>query len=77
MTTNGILINDNIIKKMIDTKMNTISVSLDRLKETHDNFRGIPGAFDIILRNIKKLQEVLLIQDIQITTEQIKKLKRT
>lgn len=73
MTTNGILINDNIIKKMIDTKMNTISISLDGLKETHESFRGVPGSFDIILRNIQKLQEVPTIEAIQVTTVANKK----
>lgn len=53
MTTNGMLINDEIINKMIDTNMETISISLDGLKETHESFRKVPNSFDKIINNIK------------------------
>lgn len=36
MTTNGILINDNIIEKMKKSQMDTISISIDGLEKTHD-----------------------------------------
>ena len=49
MTTNGMLINDEIINKMIETNMETISISLDGLKETHESFRRVPNSFDRII----------------------------
>ena len=73
MTSNGILINDEVIKKMNETNMETISISLDGLKETHENFRKVPGSFDKIISNIKKLQSVPSIKIVQVTTVANKK----
>ena len=36
---------------MEETKMETISISLDGLKETHESFRKVPGSFDKIIEN--------------------------
>lgn len=73
MTTNGMLINDDIIKKMIKTNMESISISLDGLKETHESFRRVPNCFDKIINNIKKLQKVPSIKIVQVTTVANKK----
>ena len=73
MTSNGMLINDEILKKMNDTNMETISISLDGLKETHESFRKVPGCFDRIIENIKKLQKVPSIKIVQVTTVANKK----
>lgn len=73
MTTNGILINDEVLEKMNQTNMETISISLDGLKDTHENFRRVPGSFDKIIENIKKLQNVPSVKIVQITTVANKK----
>ena len=73
MTSNGMLINDEILKKMEETNMETISISLDGLKETHESFRKVPGCFNIIIDNIKKLQKVPTIKIVQVTTVANKK----
>lgn len=41
MTTNGILLNDENIQKLKNANMETISISIDGLRETHDSFRGV------------------------------------
>lgn len=68
MTTNGILINDDIIQKMNDTNMTTISISLDGLGKTHDDFRGVPGSYEKIIENIKKLKKANFLVCLQVTT---------
>ena len=68
MTTNAILINDDIIEKMKSTGMTTISISLDGLEESHDEFRGVKGSFSKIIENIKKLKEAKFLNYLQITT---------
>lgn len=73
MTSNGMLINDEILKKMEKTEMGSISISLDGLKETHESFRKVPGSFDKIIDNIKKLQSVPSIKTVQVTTVANKK----
>ena len=73
MTSNGMLINDEILEKMNQTNMETISISIDGLKETHESFRKVPNSFDKIIDNIKKLQKVPSIKIVQVTTVANKK----
>jgi radical SAM protein with 4Fe4S-binding SPASM domain len=68
MTTNGMLMTDDIIQKMKDTGMRTISVSLDGMQESHDKFRGVPGSFNKIIENMNKLKEARFLNYAQITT---------
>ena len=73
MTTNGMLITDEILKLMEKTNMESISISLDGLKETHESFRKVPNCYERILENIKKLQQVPCIKVVQVTTVANKK----
>lgn len=68
MTTNGILINDYIIEKMKQTGMSTISISLDGLEKSHDEFRQVKGSYRRIIENVKKLKETDFLNYLQITT---------
>lgn len=68
ITTNGILIDDNIIERMKETRMTTISISLDGLDEVHDEFREIKGSYKKIIENIKKLKKADFLYYLQITT---------
>ena len=68
MTTNGILLNDENIEKLRKDNMETISISIDGLQETHDTFRGVPGAYEIIIKNIQKLRQAGYAKHIQVTT---------
>lgn len=73
ITTNGILINDEMAKKLEKYKLDTISISIDGLKETHELFRKVPKSFDKILNGIKLLQNNKYIKTIQVTTVANKK----
>ena len=68
MTTNGILLNDENNKKLKKANMETISISIDGLEKTHDKFRGVPGSYNIIINNIKKLKRANFVKHIQVTT---------
>ena len=68
MTTNGILIDDNIIGKMKQNGMSTIAISLDGLEKSHDEFRGIKGSYLKIIENVKKLKQANFLNYLQITT---------
>lgn len=72
MVTNGILIDDNIIQKMKDTNLSNISISLDGLENTHDNFRGTKGSYSKIIENIKKLKKLILLKFFKLQQLQIK-----
>lgn len=68
MTTNGILITDEVVAKMKESGMSTISISLDGLEKSHDEFRGVPGSFNKIIENVKRLQNANFLDCLQITT---------
>lgn len=68
MTTNGILLNDDNIEKLRKANMETISISIDGLEQTHDSFRGVSGSYKIITNNIKKLKEADYVKHLQVTT---------
>jgi SynChlorMet cassette radical SAM/SPASM protein ScmF len=54
METNGTLLTAELARYLRDkTKVNFVSVSIDGADaETHDSFRGVPGAFDAALRGL-------------------------
>ena len=67
MATNGTLLTPQIVRKMIDSGIQRISVSLDgATAESHDAFRKVPGAFEGALRGIAMAREAKL--DFQVNT---------
>lgn len=54
ISTNAVLINENIVKKMIQNNVRGVQISLDGSnKELHDKIRNIKGCFDKTLRGIE------------------------
>lgn len=68
MTTNGILLTEENIEKLKKANMETISISIDGLEETHNKFRGVSGSYNTIINNIKKLKQADFVKHIQVTT---------
>ena len=68
MTTNGILFTDKNIEKMKKANMETVSISIDGVEETHDKFRGVPGSYEKIIHNIKRMRELGYKGYLQVTT---------
>jgi heme b synthase len=67
MAVNGTLLTQEIAKRMIDSGIQRISISLDgATAESHDAFRQMQGAFDGALRGIAGAREAGL--DFQINT---------
>jgi radical SAM protein with 4Fe4S-binding SPASM domain len=59
LATNGTLVTKEIAKKIVDSGVKRVSISLDgATAETHDSFRGIPGAFDAAVYGFKNLKEL-------------------
>ena len=73
ITSNGMLINEKMAKKLGKSKMETISISIDGLKDTHEKFRKVPKSFDKILEGIKYLQKEENVKRLQVTTVANKK----
>ncbi len=67
LATNGTLLTPDIVKKLIDSGVQRVSISIDGSSaQTHDAFRGVPGAFDGAMRGIGYLSDAGL--DFQINT---------
>lgn len=68
MTSNGLLIDKECAKKLHETGMETIAISLDGLKESHEWFRQVPGCYDRTVEGIRNLIEEGGFSHIQIST---------
>jgi len=68
MTSNGMLLNDEIIENLKNANMETISISIDGIGKTHDEFRGVDGSYERILVNVVQLKKAKFLKHLQITT---------
>jgi heme b synthase len=67
MAVNGTLVTPDIARKMVDSGIKRISVSLDGAAgDFHDTFRGVPGAFDGAMEGIRNAKDAGL--EFQINT---------
>lgn len=53
MATNGTLLNEENIKKLLDAGMWRVGVSIDGVGEKHDEIRGLKGCFETVYHNLK------------------------
>jgi len=59
VTTNGILLNEENCKKVIDLPLNQINISIDGASaKTHDYHRNKPGLFNRVIKNVRRLAEI-------------------
>ncbi len=70
--TNGILLDEAVIDKIIDARINAITISMDGPERIHDEVRGLKGAFSKIINGIavfkKKESEGLQIPKLSLVT---------
>lgn len=68
LATNGTLVTKEIAKKVVESGVKRVSISLDGSNaHTHDTFRGIPGAFDAAIYGFRNLKEAGLPVQINMT----------
>jgi MoaA/NifB/PqqE/SkfB family radical SAM enzyme len=58
MTTNGALFNKKRYDRLREAGVDLFSLSLDYPDERHDDFRGIPGLFNKIVRLLEEIQHL-------------------
>ncbi|MBR3245016.1 MAG: radical SAM protein [Parasporobacterium sp.] len=68
MTSNATLIDSGIARKLRESGMKTISVSIDGLPKSHDAFRRTPGGYEKAMKGIEALISEGGFQAIQVTT---------
>lgn len=52
LSTNGVLLNDNIIKSIVRKGFLAVSVSVDGVGKVHDELRGVPQTFEKVRNNL-------------------------
>lgn len=57
LLTNGYMITPKVIKRLNDTDIFSVQVSLDGTERTHDNFRGIKGSYERAIEAVRLLRE--------------------
>jgi len=57
ISTNGTLISAEVAKELKGFGLSYVGISLDGLRETHDRFRGLKGAFDQAMEGLRNCQE--------------------
>jgi len=68
LATNGTQVTPEVARKIVDAGVKRVSISLDGANaQTHDAFRGIPGAFDAAVRGLRNLQELGMSVQINMT----------
>ncbi|MCK5113602.1 MAG: radical SAM protein [Phycisphaerae bacterium] len=60
ITTNGLLLNDGNIEKLLGAGIFNINVSIDSMNpEIHDSLRGVPGLLEKVKRNVENLASAI------------------
>ena len=68
VATNGTLITREVAKKLKDLDLLYVEISVDGARpETHDAFRGIPGAFEMAVRGVRNCVEAGLWTQVAMT----------
>lgn len=55
--TNGVLMTEEHVKTFVVNKLVLLGVSIDGIGNYHDQVRGLKGAYDKVIHNVKLLQE--------------------
>ncbi len=68
LATNGTLVTKEVARMIVDAGVRRVSISLDGADpETHDTFRGIPGAFNAAVQGLKNLKALGMSVQINMT----------
>lgn len=68
MVTNGSLITADVIDKMQQTHLKTLTVSLDGCRQTHEKLRRLPGTFESIMAALREICRRRFAEHLQVTT---------
>ena len=57
LSTNGTLISRDTAARLQELGLSYVGISLDGLRDTHDRFRCVKGAFDMAMTGLKNCQQ--------------------
>ncbi|HEX2948471.1 MAG TPA: radical SAM protein [Armatimonadota bacterium] len=68
LATNGTLIDDRMARRIVETNIQRVSISLDGARaSTHDTFRGVRGSFGAALRGFAALKDAGIKLQVNVT----------
>jgi Fe-coproporphyrin III synthase len=70
LSSNGTLIDETNIRRIAETDFNYVGISLDGIRETHDKFRRMQGAFEKSLQGIRLCRDLGLKIGVRFTMTQ-------
>ena len=70
LSSNGTLIDESNIRRIAETDFNYVGISLDGIRETHDKFRRMQGAFEKSLHGIRLCRDLGLKIGVRFTMTQ-------
>ncbi len=68
MTTNGTLVDRRMAERLHAAGMQTVSVSIDGFRASHEALRGVPGCYDRAVRGLRTLIDSGYFPCVQVTT---------
>lgn len=57
VTTNGLLVDDELVSQLADINLFDVQVSIDGLEKTHDTLRGLCGSFSIATEAVRRFSD--------------------
>ena len=70
LSSNGTLVDDSNIDRIAECDFNYVGISLDGIRETHDKFRRMDGAFEASLAGIRRCRDLGLKIGVRFTMTQ-------
>ena len=70
LSSNGTLVDDSNIDQIAECDFNYVGISLDGIKETHDKFRRMDGAFEASLEGVRRCRDLGLKIGVRFTMTQ-------
>lgn len=70
LSTNGTLIDDHLINDIADVGYDYVGISIDGMRDTHDKFRRMDGAFDKSMRGVRLCRDAGLKVGLRFTMTQ-------
>jgi radical SAM protein with 4Fe4S-binding SPASM domain len=68
LATNGTMVTKDVARQIVNSGVKRVSISIDGADaDTHDSFRGIPGAYEAAIRGLRNLKELGMSVQINMT----------
>ena len=68
LATNGTMVTKDVARQIVNSGVKRVSISIDGADaDTHDSFRGIPGAYEAGIRGLRNLKELGMSVQINMT----------